>query len=231
MAARTSRAFTLIELIVVMAIIVTLSVIGFISYNSYIQDSRNAAREAELNDIVKSIDQFIVKNAYAPTCANSLTPGTKVCFFVDDTKKVAAKMYGSTGNGGGGGGSGAGTGYGITGTDFSQLNLKSSPEDPRKVYFLYAYNGSKYAIMATKELSNGFSTIIKGSQAYEGTGATTALQTGLGLGNTIDGHSVRNGVIQSGYPANPRAILYNNYSSTTNGTVASPEDGAIPYYW
>ena len=225
MTARTFRAFTLIELIVVMAIIVTLSVIGFISYNSYVMDGRNAARVAQLDDITKAIDQFIYTNARAPQCGIA---EVKICYFTDaGVALVAAKKGGlqpiiDTGCTGG-----TCADTGILSTDWSQLNFKTEPLDPRKVYFTYAYNGSNYAVFATKELSGGYSTIVKGSAAMEKSGATNVVKNVLGLSytNGVEGHGIVGNVL-TGYPANPKPILSNDYDSTTNGGV-----GSIPYLW
>lgn len=238
MATLSKSAFTLIELIVVMAIIVTLSVIGFISYNSYVRDSRNAVREAHLNDITKAVDQFIFTYGRPPQCGSG-GPSTTICYFTNHTGRLNVKMSGV-------GDPGAAPGYcqataqatacgaGIVTADWDKLGLKKGPEDPRGVHYVYAYNGSKYAIFATKELENGYAAIVKGPQPMEQNPASPtqniiALPAGLGI--SVSGHTVANGVIStsapSNYPANPLAILFNNYTS-----VVSPVgNAAVPYFW
>lgn len=50
------KAFTLVELIVVITVLWILSTIGFISYIGYAQDSRDGVRVANLNDIKKGLE-------------------------------------------------------------------------------------------------------------------------------------------------------------------------------
>jgi len=45
------KAFTLIELLVVIAMVAILSTISFMSYNSFIEGTRDANRIAQINNI------------------------------------------------------------------------------------------------------------------------------------------------------------------------------------
>lgn len=251
MKASAKPAFTLIELIVVMAIIVTLSVIGFVSYNSYVMDSRNAARDAQLNDIAKVIDQFIFINGIPPKCAaNAVTTASDYCYFTNQTTYVAETVSGvnpkakGTSSGWNPGTSSFGPdSEGILSADWNKLNLKNTPLDPRSVYFLYAYNGQKYVLLATRELNNGYAAMVKGNLSIEeqpsdvatnnNTADLNVLASAGGFGVQLDGHTVTNGVVGPSYPANPLAIKYNNFRSTVGGATATPPDGiaSIPYFW
>jgi len=160
------KAFTLIELIVVMAIVITLSIVGFVSYNSYVRDGRNTTREAHLREVVTAIDRFVFSEGRAPRCRGSTT--FAACYFVKDagrgvpdTTKAKAPQIANTSNylptSGG-------NSYGIQDTDWYKLNLKKNPADPRdNLYYLYATNGSsKYFVFAVKEETSGFSTMARG---------------------------------------------------------------------
>ena len=50
------KAFTLVELIVVISVLWILSTIGFVSYVGYAKDSRDGVRVANLNDIKKWLE-------------------------------------------------------------------------------------------------------------------------------------------------------------------------------
>jgi prepilin-type N-terminal cleavage/methylation domain-containing protein len=50
------KAFTLVELMVVITVLGILSTIGFVSYVGYAQDSRDGVRVANLNDIKKGLE-------------------------------------------------------------------------------------------------------------------------------------------------------------------------------
>ncbi len=218
----TKRAFTLIELIVVMAIIVTLSVIGFISYNDYVRDSRNTTRIAEMNDIIKAIDQFIFTYGAPPKCnANAIAAANDYCYFTSHSSFTGSKAKGTTGGWNPGTSSYGPDSEGILPADWTNLKLKNTPMDPRNVYFLYAYNGPKYAILATKELPNGYAAIVKGSQTMDrlstesastNLAATNVVSSAAGLGVRLDGETAQAGVISV---ANPLAIKFNDVTSTT----------------
>lgn len=250
---RRLSAFTLIELIVVMAIIVTLSVIGFISYNSYIRDARNATRQSQLDEAVASIDRFIFNNARAPKCRTNPTTvasGPQVCYFTPydgtndlNTAKTNAMQVVPTG-----------VGYSVTAllpfngvtskaigvdglgttSDWSQLNLKSNPVDPRGSYYLYVTDGgTAYALLATKETSTGYATMIKGYKAIPYAGVTTdpdPIRSTLNLGaNTVYGWLTTGGTFQSGttFGTNVERLF-----GDSNDTVPTPNPApAVPYKW
>ncbi len=234
MTRRRLSAFTLIELIVVMAIIVTLSVIGFISYNSYVRDARNATRQSQLDEAVASIDRFIFNNARAPRCNDSTGAAVTtaaVCYFTpgynnaSTTQILAAKATAVE----------AGAGaylpihstyrVGINAADWNSLNLKSNPTDPRGPYFLYATDGgSKYAVFATKEeaTGTGYSTMIKGYKAMPvGSPATTdVIRTELGYPtNTVFGWRTAAGSFLN---TSPEALLAEG---------STDADSPVPYSW
>ncbi len=196
--------FTLIELIVVMAIIVTLSVIGFISYNSYVRDSRNATRVAMLSEANTAIERFMFTEGRPPRC-NGVTTAA-VCYFASgtgtalDTKKATAVEACASSYVPMTGCPGSPVVNGVAAADWSKMNLKNSPEDPSKVYYLYATDGSsRYAIFATKEDEGGYSTIVKGHKSMpQGATATTdVIQSTLGMvaPNTVNGFTITSGAI------------------------------------
>ncbi len=242
MARRRLSAFTLIELIVVMAIIVTLSVIGFISYNSYVRDARNATRQSQLEEAVAAIDRFIFNNARAPRCRTAagvaptgIATGSQVCYFtpfdgttaLDSTKTTALNV---TTAGAHIPSNGAATFvyYGIDGSgttsDWSQLNLKNKPTDPRGPFYLYATDGgSKYALFATKEeaAGTGYSTMVRGYKAMTlGSPATTdVIKTELALTNTVFGWRTAAGSFLN---TSPEALLAEG---------STDPDSPVPYSW
>ena len=52
------KAFTLIELVIVIAIIALLSTLGLSTYNSVQQDARNAKRKADLKEMQKALQIY-----------------------------------------------------------------------------------------------------------------------------------------------------------------------------
>nr|MDD3720382.1 FISUMP domain-containing protein [Candidatus Gracilibacteria bacterium] len=64
---KKKKGFTLVELIVVITIIAILGTIAFISINTYTIHARNGVRIADLNNIKKSLELFIVEKGFYPT--------------------------------------------------------------------------------------------------------------------------------------------------------------------
>jgi len=60
------KAFTLIELIVVITILAILWTIAFIYWQSYVKDTRDAVRTTDLWSMIKSLDIFKIKKWYLP---------------------------------------------------------------------------------------------------------------------------------------------------------------------
>jgi len=56
------KAFTLVELIVVITILAVLATVAFISLQGYSQSSRDAVRLADITNIEKGISFHITKN-------------------------------------------------------------------------------------------------------------------------------------------------------------------------
>lgn len=61
-----SRGFTLIELLVVIAIIGILASVVLASLSSAREKSRNAAKEAEMKEVVKALDLYLLANGHYP---------------------------------------------------------------------------------------------------------------------------------------------------------------------
>ncbi len=77
------KGFTLIELLIVMAIMSTLGTLGFGSYMTSIQRSRDARRKADLNTIQKGLESHYNDNGSYPaniTAANALCLTTINCY-------------------------------------------------------------------------------------------------------------------------------------------------------
>lgn len=67
------KAFTLVELVITITILVILSTIAFVSFQSYTQDSRDANRLASINEIQKWLMLSYSKNGTFPTPKNATT--------------------------------------------------------------------------------------------------------------------------------------------------------------
>ncbi len=68
------KAFTLIELMVVISIIGILVAIGIVSYRKTYQLSRDSRRKADLAQIRQALETYRSENGYYPSTLNSLTP-------------------------------------------------------------------------------------------------------------------------------------------------------------
>lgn len=94
----SKKAFTLVELIVVITILAILGTISFISLLGFQRSAREAARISDLNTIAKALDFFYTDNSYYPDSSNSFAitfsgstawnQGT----FWEDTQKVARRI-------------------------------------------------------------------------------------------------------------------------------------------
>ncbi len=172
---KAHAGFTLVELIVVIAIVAILSTIGFVSYNGYIASSRDTVRKSDLGEATGAITAFIASQQRAPRCKG----GAAVCYFAKDTGIDAAKKLGTDANM-----------PGIEDADWDKLNIKKTPEDPKKAYYVFANGaGDKFAVFATLEENNKASSYVTGSDDFS---------TSLG-GITVNGFPVdANGAIQTG---------------------------------
>lgn len=92
--ARTGkRGFTLVELMIAVAIIGIIAAVAYPSYVQYVLRGNQAAAQAHLSDIVQQEQQYIVDNrAYTATLAdlNGLTTPTSVSKYYTITIAVTA---------------------------------------------------------------------------------------------------------------------------------------------
>nr|MDD3720479.1 type II secretion system protein [Candidatus Gracilibacteria bacterium] len=63
---KKKRGLTLVELIVVITILSILGLIAFISFESYTKNARNGVRMADLNNIKKNLELFIIEKGFYP---------------------------------------------------------------------------------------------------------------------------------------------------------------------
>ena len=74
--ARSSRGFTLIELMVVMSIIVTLATIGLVQYRQSVLFTRESVLRDDLFKMKEAIDQYYAdKNQYPPALDDLVSSG------------------------------------------------------------------------------------------------------------------------------------------------------------
>lgn len=71
------KGFTLIELLVVISIIAVLSAIGLTSYRTFLQNSRDSRRQADLKLIQTALEDYHSDQLYYPT---SVTSGSSLVF-------------------------------------------------------------------------------------------------------------------------------------------------------
>ncbi len=67
-------AFTIIELMVVIAVIGVLSVIGIISFSNIQADAKNAQKSSNIKVISEALEKYYTKNGSYPTCASIANP-------------------------------------------------------------------------------------------------------------------------------------------------------------
>lgn len=77
------KGFTLIELIVVISIIGLLTTLGVSSYRTSLRDSRDARRKEDLQNFLKAIEWFQIRNGRGPTevgyCQSSIGNDPGIC--------------------------------------------------------------------------------------------------------------------------------------------------------
>lgn len=84
---RMPNAFTLVELLVVVAIIGILAAIGSFGYTVAVKLSRDAKRQADLKVIQSALEQYHNDQHHYPPTAASVTPGTRF------TDPAGTKVY------------------------------------------------------------------------------------------------------------------------------------------
>lgn len=70
---KNKKAFTLVELIIVITILAILATIWFMSYQSYIADSRDWKRKADLSELRNWVETYLTKNAILPDPSNKVS--------------------------------------------------------------------------------------------------------------------------------------------------------------
>lgn len=67
------RGFTLIELLITISIIAVLAVIGLVIYTKFIQNARDAKRQADLRSIQSALEQYFADQFKYPVKSTSTT--------------------------------------------------------------------------------------------------------------------------------------------------------------
>lgn len=73
-----AHGFTIVEVMVTIAIIGVLASMAFLSYNSVQQDSRNSLRASHVGVIADALEKYYNKNGEYPGCAAMTQNGTTV---------------------------------------------------------------------------------------------------------------------------------------------------------
>lgn len=118
------KAFTLVELVITITILVILSTIAFVSFQSYTKDSRDANRLTSINELTKALELEYSKNGSYPT------PETSVNILFS-----GAMLW---------------TQWVIWSTLWNTLNLSSTLKDPlTQKYYTYSIDDSweKYSVL------------------------------------------------------------------------------------
>nr|MDD3720845.1 type II secretion system protein [Candidatus Gracilibacteria bacterium] len=68
----SKKAFTLVELIVVITILAILGSIAFISLQSYTKNARDGQRLSDINNIRKNLELFLTEKGFYPTPDNGV---------------------------------------------------------------------------------------------------------------------------------------------------------------
>lgn len=75
----SQKAFTLVELLVVITIIAILSTIGLVAYGTFLKNARDARRQADLKFIQSALEEYHADQHYYPsgtTLGSSITNNT-----------------------------------------------------------------------------------------------------------------------------------------------------------
>ena len=86
-------SFTLVELLVVTAIVALLGAIGFAGYGYAMNASRRAATESLIQQISAGLENFKIKNGYYPTAATYAKIGFVVTNDVIESVKFGTKTW------------------------------------------------------------------------------------------------------------------------------------------
>ena len=73
---KKSHGFTLLEIIIVLAIITTLIMAGLVVYPSLQRRARDSSRKADLENIRSALELYRSKNSYYPVSLSELTQGS-----------------------------------------------------------------------------------------------------------------------------------------------------------
>lgn len=176
----SKRAFTLVELLVVVAIIGILATVVTLSVGAALAKSRDAKRKADVTTIKKSIDAFYTDKHRYPLC---YAAGNKECkFSIVDDSTTEMSINGNYSNS-------------LNTGDRASLKvyLPIMPTDPsiksaagKPAYYEYAdisTIGSKYGILVAMEVLEGnlstSYTIVHNNKTYYYCRTSTDLHNGM----------------------------------------------------
>ncbi len=195
----TKKAFTLVELIVVITILAILGTIAFISLGSYTGDARNAKRTDGISKIATSIENALIDGK------------TAVSFAANDASRLTSiSVAGTTPS--------LGDEYEAGDANYSALNIKAADfVDPNTdaPYVVGATSANNYEVAASLEDDAGDTARVMGNWSPRGTDAadTVAVEnvttTTVELSNAGDINKIRKGdsVTIAGATGSPFEVL------------------------
>lgn len=133
-----SKGFTLVELLVVMAILALLASVGFGQYRTSQQKARDAQRKADLSNIARALEMYYNDNSQYPISTNCDSQETgKMVVNVNCPQETILQW---------------GQGFEAEINNNTIVYMKRLPQDPQSSYdYCYQSDGSYYRLFAILE--------------------------------------------------------------------------------